>query len=90
VKDFAWQGLDGFCDDTFAGEKSGALSGVANSTRVDFGGFFRTATSTPAESVDISGTVKRRGKKIVNGSIVVYNGFCSAPPLGSRGFTATK
>lgn len=88
VKAFAWQGLDGFCDDTFAGEQSGSLS---RSARVLFRGNFRMATSFADKAISITGVVRNKGRK-VRGTIELYfnNGFCNAPPLGRRTFTATR
>jgi hypothetical protein len=93
VKGFAWQGLDGFCDDTFAGEQTGTTSlktGPFPSPFRIFGPYDQ-ATS-PGDVVDISGTVKQKGKKVIDGLIAVSfnNGFCTAPPLERRSFTATK
>jgi hypothetical protein len=96
VKSFAWENLDGFCSGAPAGEQSGTLSqstGLAalNSFRV-FGPYDQ-ATSV-GDVVDISGFVRRRGKKIADGLISVSfkDGFCSAPvpSPGSGSFTATK
>lgn len=93
VKGFAWQGLDGFCDGNFAGEQSGTFSGSTGAFPSPFRVFgpYDQAGSA-GDVVDISGTVKKKGTQVVNGLIVVYfnGGFCSAPPLGLRSFTATK
>ncbi|HSJ16465.1 MAG TPA: hypothetical protein VK920_00050 [Solirubrobacterales bacterium] len=95
VKDFGWEGLDGFCSGQPAAEQSGTLSqstGLAalNSFRI-FAPYDQAASV--GDVVDISGFVKRRGKK-VEGLISVSfdDGFCSAPvpSPGSGSFTATK
>ena len=96
VKKFTWENLDGYCDGTFVGEQSGSYSG---STPVLGFGDFKLFTpydqSTSAEEVvDIFGLVRKKGKRVKDGLIAVYFNFgsitCSAPPLGSRDFTATK
>ena len=93
VKAFAWEGLDGYCDGTFVGEQAGTASlstkAFPSPFRV-FGPFDQAGSA--ADVVDISGTVKASGKKVVKGLIAVHfnGGFCSAPPLNSRSFTATK
>ncbi|MGH2962977.1 MAG: hypothetical protein ACRDL3_12410 [Solirubrobacterales bacterium] len=93
VKAFAWQGLDGFCDDSFVGEQTGTTSlktkPFPSPFRI-FGSYDQAAS--PGDTVDISGTVKRKGKKIVRGLIAVSfdGGFCTAPPPERRSFTATK
>jgi len=93
VKAFAWSGLNGFCSGVPAGEQSGTTglktSAFPSPFRV-FGSY--DGAGGPGDVVDISGTVKKKGKKVVDGLIVVSfnDGFCSAPPLPSRSFTATK
>ena len=93
VKGFAWSGLDGYCDGAFAGEQSGTTelrTGAFPSPFRIFGPYDQA--TAPGDVVDISGTVKKKGKKVVDGLIAVYfdNCFCSAPPLAQRSFTATK
>jgi hypothetical protein len=91
VKDFAWSGLDGFCDGVASGEQSGSFktTEVATDDFRVFGPYDQALTD--ADVVDISGFVKKKGKKVTNGLIAVYfnDGLCSAPPLGSREFTAS-
>jgi hypothetical protein len=89
VKAFAWSGLDGSC----GGEQSGTTSLTTKAFPSPFRIFgpYQGATD-PGDTVDIPGSVKKKGKKVVGGLIAVYydGGFCTAPPLGQRDFTATK
>lgn len=94
VKSFGWEGLNGFCDGTFVGEQSGTLSASAGLASLnDFRVFAPyDQAAQPGDVADISGFVKKKGKKVVDGLIAISfnNGFCTAPPLGSRSFTATR
>jgi len=102
VKDFAWENLDGYCDlddtvgaETFVGEQSGSLSTSVSAFPSPFRVFapYDQATA-PEEVADISGTVKKKGKKVDQGLIAIAfnhgSTTCTAPRLGSRDFTASK
>jgi hypothetical protein len=95
VKSFTWENLDGYCSGTPAAEQSGTLSqstGLAAVNDFRVFGPYDQATSV-GDVADISGFVRKKGKKIANGliSVAFNDGFCSSPvPFGNGSFTASK